>query len=235
MNGRKQHHLLMAELGVRFAQLDLDQLREGDWLNLKEELWEFFQDCPFLIKDPTGSKPMRWPSDSSSLKPAKDKEKNSNLKAIEEKTVKEIQKSLQHQLHRLTLPIAYEHVTLKIQSARISLSTKIDGGFETYAVDPSSHFNQFLYTKNPRQAGIIAMGQHLVLSGLTLDQIRHCPKCSRIFLIKRKPRKDRTYFCSLKCSRLAATHRYRAKMRDKVRENDRKRKRAKYLEKQREN
>ena len=44
--------------------------------------------------------------------------------------------------------------------------------------------------------------------------------CRRIFLSKRRPRADKHLHCSLKCSRLAATHRYRERQREELRSKE---------------
>jgi len=54
-----------------------------------------------------------------------------------------------------------------------------------------------------------ALASYLVSSGIVAGQIRKCPSCGRIFLMKRKPSPGLSFYCSPKCSRRAASRSYR--------------------------
>jgi len=69
---------------------------------------------------------------------------------------------------------------------------------------------------------------YLIASGLEKSQIQNCPECSRVFVVKRKPRPDVTHHCSNSCSQLPATRRYREKNKAKVQAGDRDRSRRRY-------
>src|SRR5205823_12940992 len=66
-----------------------------------------------------------------------------------------------------------------------------------------------------------ALASYLVSSGIVAGQIRKCPTCERIFLLKRKPRSDVNYHCSIGHSRLEATRNYRRRQAGKLRAKDR--------------
>jgi hypothetical protein len=61
------------------------------------------------------------------------------------------------------------------------------------------------------QAAKIALLLHLSGSGLTADRIQSCPLCSAIFILGSHARQDRDHYCSIRCSRYAATKIYRAR------------------------
>jgi hypothetical protein len=69
----------------------------------------------------------------------------------------------------------------------------------------------------------ITLANHIVAGRIVLDQIRICPECNNLVIIETKPRRDRTYHCSLRCSRLAANRSYRQRKRDEIRERDKQR------------
>jgi hypothetical protein len=62
------------------------------------------------------------------------------------------------------------------------------------------------------QAATVALGLHLVGSMLTIEHFLRCPECRTIFISNRQPRSDRRLHCSIKCSRGAASRRYREKL-----------------------
>jgi hypothetical protein len=73
------------------------------------------------------------------------------------------------------------------------------------------------------QAGVFAFLRHFEGSGLSPDRVRHCPleDCGNLFVLGSHARTDRMRYCSVRCSRLAATRAYRKKQKPK-----KKRKRA---------
>jgi hypothetical protein len=81
--------------------------------------------------------------------------------------------------------------------------------------------------------GYLALYRHLVSSGIVRGQLRVCPQCQRIFLAKRRPRSDVTLHCSLRCSRLAATHRYRTRQKEQLKVKERERSHDRYVRKKR--
>lgn len=82
-----------------------------------------------------------------------------------------------------------------------------------------------------------ALYEDLVGSGILRGQLRICPVCQTIFLIKRKPRTDKRLHCSVKCSRLAATRRYRRRQAEKygeqIKVEERERSHRRHVTKQR--
>ena len=75
--------------------------------------------------------------------------------------------------------------------------------------------------------------RHLVSSEIVRGQLRVCPQCQRLFLSSRRARSDKTLHCSLRCSRLAATHRYRARQKQELKQKERERSHRRYVAKQR--
>jgi hypothetical protein len=74
---------------------------------------------------------------------------------------------------------------------------------------------------------------YLVASGIAGEQIRSCPDCKQIFLIKQKPRNDKSYHCSTRCAQLAATRAYRERNRKALEAKERERSHRRYAAKQR--
>jgi hypothetical protein len=61
-----------------------------------------------------------------------------------------------------------------------------------------------------------ALCLYLAFSQILGSQLRLCPECKhRVFLIDRKPRADRIFYCSRTCSWNASTKRYRARERER--------------------
>jgi hypothetical protein len=62
-----------------------------------------------------------------------------------------------------------------------------------------------------RDSAIYALFRHFEGSGLSPDRVRRCPResCGNIFVLGSHARADRMRYCSVKCSRYAATLAYR--------------------------
>jgi hypothetical protein len=70
-----------------------------------------------------------------------------------------------------------------------------------------------------RDSAIYAFYRHFEGSGLTPDRVRRCPgeSCGNIFVLGSHARTDRMRYCSVRCSRLAATLAYRERQTRKKR------------------
>ena len=93
---------------------------------------------------------------------------------------------------------------------RINTKPK-DIEFNVYLGDPSMRFYLHANMEPGGDAAVYALLRHFEGSGLSLDRVKFCPRedCRNIFVLGSHARTDRMRYCSVKCSRLAATKAYR--------------------------
>jgi hypothetical protein len=244
----QQGHIKTLEWAIRFCQANLSALREGDWINLKEDLYEFIeygQHTAALLK---------------AIFPDQDNPggelKSEFCKRTTEKEIAEVQGGLKRRLsgfaysrgeqevallrklrHLDTASVRFPFVKdfLPVQRLRIT-----SGTIELQGFRPNEPFRQMIsFGPKPNlQIKVdLALFRHLVSSGILRGQLRTCPECGRIFLLRRKPRSDQTFQCSLRCSRNAATRRYRERLAmehgQEVKAQERERSHRRYVAKQR--
>ena len=202
-------HIKCLEWAILLCQANLDECTEGDWLNWKDGLYNFLEQ---LVLVGVPKKRLEY-----GIQPTKEK----YIKEVTADHIKEIRNSLMAWIKSLASNDF-------VYSLELRNNTKL-----IFTID--SDFRQFFqviaagdYVLNAK----IAMGSHLVGSGIRLEQIRACPECQIPFILKRKPRPDRNFYCSLRCSRNAATKAYRERNKDSLREKEKKRNRDRYLTKQ---
>jgi predicted RNA-binding Zn ribbon-like protein len=85
--------------------------------------------------------------------------------------------------------------------------------FNVYLMDPSMKFSLHANMEPGGDAAAYALLRHFEGSGLSLDRVKRCPRegCGNVFILGSHARTDRNRYCSINCSRLAATKVYRAK------------------------
>lgn len=206
-------HIKKLEWAIWLSQADLQTLREGDWANLEVDLADFVRGsgtytdfAPFWNDS---EKVQRW--------------------------IASVQRRLKENFERLATMGEFQVMRVGQGSTAKKLSAMqfmINGraNVEAWNGEP---YKLWLRTNTIESQVYSALASYLVSSGIVAGQIRKCPTCGRIFLYKRRPRADVTLHCSLKCSRLAATRRYRGKQGDKLRVKERERGHRRYVEKQR--
>src|SRR5262245_23647567 len=205
------------EWAIWFSQVDLSGLRAGDWINLKEDLYDFIntnrvQDIEFLAG---------LPKDYIA------EQKKDFCDSTTETDIVAIQGELKKRLFGFAYPKG------KPQVLHTTNCTVIVG-----ALTPNEPFQRDLsFGRQNLQAKVdFALFHRLVSSGILRSQLRTCPECGRIFLIHRKPRTDMTFQCSIRCSRNAATRRYRERLEkqnsEEVRSKERERSRRRYVTRQ---
>lgn len=218
---QQSESLQQLEWAVRFAQLDLKSLREGDWLNLHQDLsWFVFR---MNAPERTG---LMGQSRLVNLRA-----KGQQRSATDQKIPK-IQAALLQDIialtywpsrprkHPYTRPI--ENVSMLVEVLNPALSPF------SYAFDFGGDANNMTDQNRVRAAFF----EYLVGSGIRGDQLRACPVCSRVFVLGRRPRAGMAYHCNIKCSRNAATKRYRAKTTAERKPKERERSRRRYVAKQ---
>src|SRR5262249_26952826 len=98
-----------------------------------------------------------------------------------------------------------------IENARISsASFPVDGAIDILAID-GEPYRQMIKARGPATKVFAALASHLLVSGIVAGQIRRCPECGKIFLLKVKPQPDRDFHCSTKCTNRATFRRYKDK------------------------
>jgi len=204
----KAEHIKSLEWAVLFSRKDLKSLREGDWLNLKEDLYDF-------IAAPT-------PLQTSFLPPST---KEEFIRTVTPAKVSQIQERIKSDLFK------YSYTPNDPSGEPIIRAKAVEFNFVSFG--PDIPFYQLIQELDATTSARLALGFHLVGARVTQSNIRNCPECRSVFLIKRKPRNDRTFHCSLRCSRNAATRRYREKNKKELRAKEQERSHRRYREKQR--
>ena len=86
-----------------------------------------------------------------------------------------------------------------------------------------------------RDRVFMALGNILASGHVRRSQLRLCPECKRIFLLRRKPDPKKQYFCSSRCSSKASSRAYYQKMKgekaEEVKSKKRERSHRQYKEK----
>src|SRR5262249_42878321 len=114
------------------------------------------------------------------------------------------------QLRKLGPKLGPRFVMTPYQVFRIT-----DGSIRVMGFNPDEPFKErisFGHPLNLKEKIDIALFRRLVSSQILARQLTSCPECERIFLIRRKPRTDMAFHCSIRCSRNAATRRYRERL-----------------------
>jgi hypothetical protein len=200
----QKRHLKHLHWALKFiALMPFDKLRPGELLTLKEDLYEF--------------------TIVAQVFPQVTKSEHSLENCYQDKFVKEIS------LDDLQAILQYMHqlfnALLHRQPACIgALATKATLRLIFSSLQSPAELGLSVYDKV--EAACVATVLHLIGSMVRQEQFLRCPECGTIFLSSRKPRPDRRHHCSLKCSRGAASRRYREKL--EARRNERERARRRY-------
>jgi len=198
-------HIDQVEWAIRLSRANPDTFREGDWLNFGQELTDF----------------VGWAAPSGSLMASLGKRSQTELPPIALQGVKdEFVKKIKKKDHDLL-----KQVQVAIRNFLFSFANKANlhfcdwqkGNYVAFRADESFQpMSWTVYHENPVEAAKIALGMHFVSAGATGEQIRNCPQCNELFFVRRIPRTDRKFYCSTRCTRLAATHSKRARDRNKA-------------------
>src|SRR5262245_8656168 len=190
--------LKMAELAIDCAQVDLNAMRDGDWLTLKERLFDFFTEeiewslaarrrpltndqiitLASLIEDPMRS--VDFDSDyimnEDCVEPV--------LALAEPQDSATWQEALTR-VHGGYNKEGFRRFLKAAQTEEFSDFIEFDSQELAYGWDDS------VVDFAPRAATRLQL--YLVAGCVQKDQIRTCPECKKIFLAKRRPRADKKY------------------------------------------
>jgi hypothetical protein len=208
-------HLKKLEWAVWLSQVDLKTLGQREWNTLAHDLADFIAGSGGLTDLGPG-----W-THFYGHEPA-------------QKLIGSVQETLKERLEKLAGMGAINVMRTGQGATRKKLSALaflLNGRVQVQAFEGEPYM--LLVKANRIESQVdSALASYLVSSGVIAGQIRKCPTCGRIFLYKRKPRRDVALHCSLKCSRLAATRRYRQKTADKLKAKERERSHQRYVRKQ---
>lgn len=197
------------EWAIWFSQVPFDSLREGDWVNLRQDLYEFVSGAPDVassLKSVTAGLGT-WTEDREKL--------------LSSENISTAQASLKKWFQSL----AENRVFSMRPSVKMAGMMIRPVGASGYTIEMSPYqWQDRLYW---------ALGHHLQLSRIIPGQIRICPECGRVFLRRKKPPTGVVIHCRHGCAQLAATRRYRDKKREQLKQKERERSRRRHVEKQR--
>jgi hypothetical protein len=188
---------------IAFSTVNLDRLRPGEWITLKEDLFDFLNVSGQI-----------FPGSRKRTTPRQHRYK------ISLRELRDIQKDLVFLLDALASGKPSDY-TMRVKKT-------------VFFFGCSSLKSPFIWdcaVQGKLDAVWIAFGAHLVGSRITQERILRCPECQGVFLSSRKPRADRQLHCSIRCSRNAATRRYREKSGPAIQAKDRTRGKRRYAAK----
>jgi hypothetical protein len=221
----------MLEWGIRFTRAELETCRPGDWLNWKEDAYDFLygEDLGARLSSPGMAKQRKAKSSASEQgEPELPEAKAGFVAAVDEDEIKGIRTVLKDLLSEITSANDETIIIDKFNFREIAV----------WLPNPGVRFpfSPAFINENLNDLARMSLIVHLAGSGLTREQIRNCPECRKAFIIKRKPREDKNHHCSTHCARLAATMKYRnAQVGSKAEEakrKDRERSHQHYVKKQ---
>lgn len=190
---------------IRFTEMDLSRLRQGDWLNLEEDMRAFTQ----------------W--SASQMLNLKDK-KDKNVPALQ-KEVRQVLQSIAFANTQPSEPGVYmvqggikKDRTGMSHSFRLSLDADV---FLTFEYRRAGDFPLRFFSMDLTDAFLFALG--VALSQIDATYLRQCPTCFRLFLAGH----GRQRFCSTRCKAREALKRFRERHREELKEKAR----AKYGQK----
>ena len=192
MTPTQAESLRKLEWAVWLSQVDIQTLREGDWINLAGDLADFVKGAGGLT----------------------DLDRASGvLYGVEaaRKWIDGVQEAFREHCEKLASMGVVHVMGPKSGPRKLSATSFLMNGRIQVEAFEGQPYRLLMKTDTIPSQARSALASYLVSSGIVAGQIRKCPICGRIFLYKRKPRADVALHCSLKCSRLAATRRYREK------------------------
>src|SRR5689334_18902018 len=193
----EREHFAELRWALQFSQTDLTSIGENELHKIRKRLYRFLSD---FTEQPT----RRLGG------PVPDRESAGDVRrlcwAAKKNVIVRLQKEFQQRLLQLAwieedavmpeIPIGPGDV-LSLGNARVvARGTRPDQCFEWQIMwSPKSSL---------RAPTVAALYRHLVLSRILRSQLRICPECQTLFLVERKPRRDRKFHCSNECAQGAA-------------------------------
>jgi len=232
----KARHIKHLEWAVLLSRTNLDECKPGDWLNIIDGLYDFI----YWARE--GLEVEKWRKPGGEIAHGRYKIRDGELifPPIPKKTFLEL-------VTKDVLINLRDSFRTQFESLTSDIPPSVDiwraSGFTIWiqVIKPSGTFVRFISPEVSKRKGDVlsvaqyTLGNHLVESGIAVDQIRTCPECQGLFLLNMRPRKDRNFYCSMRCSRNAATRAYRKRKKEQLKERERERSRRRYVKKQKKN
>ena len=180
---REPGDIELLENAIRLSQVDLEKLRQGDLMNIREELLEL-----------------------TLVKPQINAQKDF-INSLTIDRLNSIKKELGNIFQAISSASSSDPIKIDFEYNK----KPTDVRFSIFSPHPSEPFRELIYIENQMDLIAISLLARLKDSKVTPNQIRRCPECSTIFLLKRKPDKNRNFYCSSKCASRAGTRAHRGR------------------------
>jgi len=173
----------LLEFAVNFAQTDISALREGDWLNLKEDIWSF-------LRGPiSGNEAVVLPGSSGILESRSEAE------------------TLQKEMYSLLSEVV-DTPERNLEPQRHQISFDLEVGFSREVAAKLSAGDAPWFFVHGAQRDRMLLNLFFLLMKESTEKIRRCDAsdCKRIFYRVRKQK-----FCSVRCQSRESARRFRLK------------------------
>ncbi len=202
---------------ISLAEKNLDEMPEWEWPKMKAELVQYLYPWAEqrIIGDLVESEERKGQLGKATLVETQD-ELRKALDALTWATA-----------HTMTLPP--DHMPIYEHEIKLDITLKLLQGVTDEAEFTIQH-------RGPLKSRVFMALSQILASGLiTPPQLRFCPECNRIFLLRRKPDPKKQYFCSPRCSSKASSRVYYQKLKgekaEEVKSKKRERSHRQYKEK----
>src|SRR5262245_292453 len=191
------YHVAQLEKAAEIIRTDLDRLTPAEFVKLREDLHEFCYGAGF---GPARQGMLQHiPLENFRLDEFFDEVKRQR-KMIPDNVVREIVESLRKALTGIATTAGGFSIPAEVTKGVFNLSAPDKVSLPTLTLNFTAE-----------EAAMVALNIHFSGSGLTAGRIRICPleSCGNLFVLKSYAREDREHYCSIRCTRNAATRRYR--------------------------
>jgi hypothetical protein len=198
----------LLEWGLRFAQMDLESLRAGDWMNLSEDLRDLLQ-WPSIRQEPTRDDIRAVQREvKAALNEIVDKNTPSPGERKDEATA---QPSLERQVYR------HHRSENQVHMLAVGDGTKVARLLAIPAQKVEYLYLEYPKPGSPRLRASGGLREELLillvvspLLRLEITHLRRCPVCFRLFYAEH----GRQLFCTPQCASREGTRRFREKQRE---------------------
>jgi hypothetical protein len=229
------NHIKHAIWAIDLVQTDLTKLSEGDWLNLKQQFFDFL------------TAEIEW-SFGLNVKALHNEDvvklgqligvANTKLDAIMRDRIHKYVADEKDQEKALALDAQNRKKWNRLLTPEDAnrFQTNLREMLHWLRTEKYDHLIDFEFVPVDDWLSEIACARlqlYLVASGIDKSQLRECPECKRLFLKQTRPEANKTYYCTHRCAQVVASRAYRERNQSVLRPTERERKRRSYVEKQR--